>query len=147
MHSLGLCLLPNTTTGATTDVGPQIGVAPFTAADLVVSLTAVTGAGSLRVFVQKGLLLVSASDLAGGILDRGNTVIWDDYYASTSLTAVGSDIASVVAFGSSNVHAPKDATLTAASIQSGAPGSIWRVKYVVTGFTSASFSVSVQFYR
>jgi hypothetical protein len=149
--SKDVVLLPITTATAS-NVGSVLNIPDgFIGAIICIQCTAASGTSpTLNVFVQDQIFPASATDIA---LNKGSgTVIFDDFYAATQITAAATK---VLRFTSTNMsatsnaasittadYAISDAALTAGSLRPGPLGNIWRVKYTIGG-TSPSFTFNV----
>jgi len=124
----------------------------YIGAIICIQCTAASGTSpTLNVFIQDQIFPSAATvDVA---LGKGTgTVIFDDFYAATQITAAATKIMRFTSgsmVGSPNNaattscdYAISDAALTAGSMRPGPLGNIWRVKYTIAG-TSPSFSFNV----
>lgn len=134
-------LLANATATASGTGFDMVMPQAYTGAIVTLACSATSGTTpTLNVYVQNKLKQAASADLAGGEPPTG-TSIYDDLISFTQLTGTGTQVARIVA-GGNNIAANKDAALAAGSIASGPIGSVWRVKYVITG-TSPSFTFNV----
>jgi hypothetical protein len=100
---------------------------------------------TMNVYIQNGITPPASTDLIGA--GPTGTVVWQDIISFTQLTTSTKDYVALVGPSASNVVVlNQDATLTAASVNNGPIGSLWRVKYTAGGTSpSFAFSVSAQF--
>lgn len=138
---LGLATV--TTSGTGSDIVCPQG---YTSAILTVNVLTVSGTSpTLNVYIQNKMNVADANDTAGSDIG-GTTVKYDDLISFTQMTTSTTAFVARIVGGGNSIGANKDASLTAASAQSGPIGGKWRVKYVAGGTSpSFAFSVSSQF--
>lgn len=116
----------------------------FTAVNIMVNATQMDGTSpTLDIYIQQGI-----RDQGSGVTigtDVGGSFVWDDYAHLAQITAVSKRFFRIVGSGNEE-SAASDAALAAATVREGPIGTIWRLKYVISGTNPAiKFSAVAQF--
>lgn len=134
---LGTTTITTSGTIAGTCVLPQ----GYTAAILHLNCVTVSGTSpTLNVYIQHAFSTVAATDVIGSAPTGADK--YQDLISFTQCTTTGNVAVALVVGGGNIAVMQQDATLTAATVNNGPIGSLWRIKYTVGG-TSPSFAITM----